>query len=81
MHRFTRIGLLLLSAALVAASSSSSTPRMKADYVEACSCHASCPCYFNKQAEHPYCEFNMAVKVREGRSGNVDLGGAKLVDR
>jgi hypothetical protein len=77
MHRFTRIGLLFLSAALVAASSSSSTPRMKADYVEACSCHAFCPCYFNKQAEHPYCEFNMAVKVREGRAGNVDLGGAK----
>ena len=62
MHRFTRIGLLFLSAALVAASSSSSPTRMKADYVEACSCHAFCPCYFNKQAEHPYCEFNMAVK-------------------
>ena len=50
---------------------------MKADYVEACSCHTFCPCYFNKQAEHPYCEFNMAVTVREGRSGNVNLAGAK----
>lgn len=39
---------------------------MKADYVEACSCHLFCPCYFNKHAEHPHCEFNMAVK-RAGR--------------
>lgn len=51
--------------------------RMKADYVEACSCHLFCPCYFNKHAEHPYCEFNMAVTVREGRSGNVALTGAR----
>jgi hypothetical protein len=50
---------------------------MKADYVEACSCHLFCPCYFNKHAEHPYCELNMAVTVREGYSGNVDLAGAK----
>jgi uncharacterized protein DUF1326 len=51
--------------------------RMKADYIEACSCHLFCPCYFNKHAEHPYCEFNMAVKVREGYSGNTSLTGAK----
>jgi len=50
---------------------------MKADYVEACSCHLFCQCYFNKQAEHPMCEFNMAVTVREGHSGNVDLRNAK----
>ena len=51
--------------------------RMKADYVEACSCHLFCPCYFNKHAEHPMCEFNMAVTVPDGHSGNVDLTGAK----
>ena len=51
--------------------------RMKADYVEACSCHLFCPCYFNKHAEHPMCEFNMAVTVREGHSGNVDLANTK----
>jgi hypothetical protein len=77
MHRYTRIGLLVLCAALLAASPSDSPSRMKADYVEACSCHAFCPCYFNKEAEHPHCEFNMAVKVREGHSGNVQLRGAK----
>jgi hypothetical protein len=51
--------------------------RMKADYVEACSCHLFCPCYFNKHAEHPYCEFNMAVNVRDGHSGKTSLAGAK----
>jgi hypothetical protein len=51
--------------------------RMKADYVEACSCHLFCPCYFNKEAEHPFCEFNMAVTVREGHSGATNLAGAK----
>src|SRR5258708_4678754 len=51
--------------------------RMKADYVEACSCMLFCPCYFNKTAHHPFCEFNMAVKVSEGYSGNTSLTGAK----
>src|SRR3954466_12644494 len=58
-------------------SSSSAQGRMKADYVEACSCHLFCPCYFNKHAEHPTCEFNMAVKVKEGYSGKTNLAGAK----
>lgn len=51
--------------------------RMHADYVEACSCHLFCPCYFNKHAEHPHCEFNMAVKVRDGYSAKTNLAGAK----
>src|SRR5258707_5733554 len=51
--------------------------RMKADYVEACSCHLFCPCYFNKHAEHPFCEFNMAVKVGEGDSGKTQISRGK----
>jgi len=58
-------------------SSSSGQARMNADYVEACSCHLFCPCYFNKHAEHPMCEFNMAVHVRGGQSGATNLAGAK----
>ena len=34
---------------------------LDATYIEACSCHLFCPCYFNPSPEHPYCEFNMAV--------------------
>jgi hypothetical protein len=69
--------LVLVLAVSLAAVPSGPSWRMRADYVEACSCHLFCPCYFNKHAEHPYCEFNMAVIVREGHSGNVDLAGAK----
>src|SRR5919109_3327380 len=75
--RRARIVILALWVGLVAASKPTPGPHMKADYVEACSCHLFCPCYFNKHAEHPYCEFNMAVKVREGHSGKTNLSGAK----
>jgi hypothetical protein len=74
---FVGTGLVLALAASLAAAPGGSSWRMKADYVEACSCHLFCQCYFNKQAEHPMCEFNMAVTVREGHSGNVDLRNAK----
>ncbi len=70
-------GLVLALAVSLAAAPEASSWRMKADYVEACSCHLFCQCYFNKHAEHPVCEFNMAVTVREGHSGNVDLANTK----
>jgi len=78
MKRFASI-LLIITCAFLTMGSDNGKPgwRMKADYVEACSCHLFCPCYFNKVAEHPYCEFNMAVNVREGHSGKTDLAGAK----
>jgi len=74
---FVGTGLVLALAASLAAAPGGSSWRIKADYLEACSCHLFCQCYFNKQAEHPMCEFNMAVTVREGHSGNVDLRNAK----
>lgn len=48
-----------------------------ASYIEACSCHLFCPCYFNPHPEHPYCEFNMAVVVNDGQAGEVSLKGAR----
>jgi len=77
--------LLTLAVAVglaVAAAPAGPAWKMKADYVEACSCHLFCPCYFkdsqgHKHAEHPFCEFNMAVTVREGHSGNIDLANTK----
>ncbi|MFY9559187.1 MAG: DUF1326 domain-containing protein [Terriglobales bacterium] len=75
--KLMHIGLLLLFLIPTIGSTPAEPAwRMKADYVEACSCHLFCPCYFNKHAEHPYCEFNMAVKVREGHSGKANLAGA-----
>jgi len=77
--RLMRLVLLALCVGLLIASTPSGdvSGRMTADYVEACSCHLFCPCYFNKHAEHPFCEFNMAVNVREGQSGETNLAGAK----
>src|SRR5437762_13905819 len=76
--KLVRVGLLMLCVSLLIASKPAEpSGKMTADYVEACSCHLFCPCYFNKHAEHPYCEFNMAVNVRKGNTANVDLAGAK----
>ena len=74
---FVGAGLIFTLAVSLAAAPGGPSWQMKADYVEACSCHLFCQCYFNKHAEHPMCEFNMAVTVREGHSGNVDLANAK----
>jgi len=78
MKGWKKISLLSISMLLLMATTPAKPAwQMKADYVEACSCHLFCPCYFNKHAEHPHCEFNMAVKVREGHSGDTNLAGAK----
>src|SRR5881227_1232145 len=78
MRSWKQISLLTFRLlVLMATTSAKPAWQMKADYVEACSCHLFCPCYFNKHAEMPHCEFNMAVKVREGHSGNTNLAGAK----
>jgi hypothetical protein len=61
-----------------AAGTTGGTPySFDATYIEACSCHLFCPCYFNPHPEHPYCEFNMAVKVNDGKFGDVSLKGAR----
>ena len=78
MRSWKQVVLLMLCVVVLMASTPGKPAwQMKADYVEACSCHLFCPCYFNKHAEHPHCEFNMAVKVREGHSGKTSLAGAK----
>src|SRR5712672_3826303 len=77
MKRFPAVLFIAAIALLMGNDSGSPYSRMKADYVEACICHLFCPCYFNKHAEHPMCEFNMAVHVREGQAGATNLAGAK----
>jgi len=78
MKKWKRVSLLTICVFVLMASTPAKPKwRMKADYVEACSCHSFCQCYFNKHAEYPHCEFNMAVKVRDGHSGSTNLTGAK----
>jgi len=55
------------------------TWHVKADYIEACSCNMFCECYFNTHPEGAeLCEFNNAIKIREGHYGDVKLDGAKF---
>lgn len=77
------LGLVVLAAAALVSSAPGApapgTPwSLDASYIEACSCHLFCPCYFNAQAEHPYCEFQMAVRVNDGMVGDVPLKGARF---
>jgi len=55
---------------------------MKADYVEACSCHLFCACYFNKHAEHPSCEFdavsNEGFEMYKSIEHRADVAGEKF---
>lgn len=59
---------------------------MNATAIEACSCPMFCQCYFNTEpaghhhegeAEH-FCKFNNAYKINSGKSGAVNLTGAKF---
>jgi hypothetical protein len=77
MKALPLVVLVLALAVSLAAAPGEPSWQMKADYVEACSCHLFCQCYFNKRAEHPMCQFNMAVNVRDGHSGGTNLAGAK----
>src|SRR5579859_4624659 len=52
---------------------------VKADYIEACSCHLFCTCYFNTSPEGGMmCEFNNAFNISEGHVGDVNLDGQKV---
>jgi hypothetical protein len=52
---------------------------IKADYIEACSCHLFCPCYFNTEPEGAHhCEFNNAIKITQGHVGDVKVDGTKV---
>jgi hypothetical protein len=69
--------------ATVARSAESASPdktwAVKADYIEACSCHLFCECYFNTKPEGgTMCEFNNVIKITEGHVGDVKLDGAKV---
>ena len=62
--KWKRVGLLAICALVLMASSPAKPKwRMKADYVEACSCHLFCQCYFNKARRTP------PMRVQYGSEG------------
>lgn len=72
------VGSMFLSLSALQAAENQ-TWSVKADYIEACSCHLFCPCYFNSKPEGGHhCEFNNAIKITEGHVGDVKVDGAKV---
>jgi hypothetical protein len=53
--------------------------KVKAMSVEACSCAHGCNCQFGGTPNEGICEFVIAYDVQEGRLGDVDLRGVKIV--
>jgi hypothetical protein len=51
----------------------------KADYLELCNCAYGCPCNFNGFPTSGSCRGVIAMNIREGKSGDVDLAGARFV--
>jgi len=45
--------------------------------VGSCSCDWACPCQFEGDPTHNYCQVIGTVQVREGHFGDVDLSGVK----
>ena len=77
MKKMILLATLLIAPAAVAKGNSSWS--VKADYIEACSCHLFCSCYFNTGPEGgEMCEFNNAVKITEGHVGDVKLDGVTV---
>jgi len=48
---------------------------MRADHLEACSCDWGCPCKWNAAPTQGFCQAIEAWYIREGRYGDVQLGG------
>ena len=85
-HTFSKP--IAVAALAIAVGIASATPKahpkkatwaIKADYIEACSCNLFCQCYFSTSPEGgEFCEFNNAVKIREGHVGDTKVDGLKF---
>lgn len=51
----------------------------KADYLEFCNCAYGCPCNFNGFPTHGNCRAVVGYSITEGKCGDVDLAGTKVV--
>lgn len=81
MRRISAVGLgvALATFGVLAQADKDKTWSIKADYIEACSCHLFCSCYFNTGPEGGHhCEFNNAVKIIEGYVGDTKVDGIKF---
>jgi hypothetical protein len=48
---------------------------MEGPYVKNCNCDPGCPCDFNQYPTHGHCEGMAAMRIDDGKFGDVDLSG------
>lgn len=51
--------------------------RMEGKYIKNCSCDPGCPCDFNAEPTHHYCEGMAGMQITKGNFGDVSLDGLK----
>jgi len=51
--------------------------RMNGNWIKNCSCAPGCPCDFNSEPTHHYCEGMIGMEVTDGQYGDVSLSGVK----
>ena len=52
---------------------------MKGSLIGACNCDWGCPCSFDAYPTKGFCEGSYTLVIKEGRFGDVDLGGLTIV--
>ena len=52
--------------------------QIKGDHAGSCNCDWACPCQFNANPTHGFCEALLAWEITEGHFGDVSLDGARF---
>jgi hypothetical protein len=74
--------IIALSAVMLVAMASPATPvtwHLQADIVESCCCAPICPCMVGSAPTRGHCHGNRLVEIRQGRYGDVEFEGVRLV--
>lgn len=50
---------------------------IEGEWFKNCNCDPGCPCDFNQKPTHGHCEGMAAMRITQGRFGDVDLAGVK----
>jgi hypothetical protein len=53
--------------------------RIVGDFIDFCKCAVPCPCTFGQPPTEGDCQGVIGYRIREGRYGDIDLGGLNLV--
>ena len=54
--------------------------RIKGEEVGSCSCDWACPCQFEGDPTHGYCQVLVGMEIREGKFGDTDLTGVRFAE-